>query len=111
MFFWIDLKNLSSANVLSVINRLDFITRQNFLKDRIIIESKDIELLYQLKVSGYKISYWLPSFHFLNSIFQVYEIRDDLKYYSPDAFSVLTLVLIFIQGNFQIIIFIVGLMD
>lgn len=87
MFFWIDLKNLSSANVISVINRLDLITKENFLKDRIIIESKDIEILYQLKESGFKISYWLPPFHFFNSIFQVYEIRDNLEYYAPDAIS------------------------
>ena len=87
VFLWIDLKNLSSTNVLSVINRLDLITQENFLKDRMIIESKDIELLYQLKESGYKISYWLPSFHFLYSIFQVYEIKDNLEYYAPDAIS------------------------
>jgi len=87
MYFWIDVKNINSSNVSSVISRLDLITKERFSKEKLIIESKDIKLLYQLKESGYKISYWLPSFHFLHSIFQVYEIRDNLEQYAPDAIS------------------------
>ena len=87
MYFWIDLKNLNPSNVSSVITRLDSITKETISKQRIIIESKDIKLLYELKKSGYKISYWLPSFNLFKSIFQVYEIRNDLENYTPDAIS------------------------
>ena len=87
MCFWIDLKNLNPSNVSSVITRLDSITKETISKQRIIIESKDIKLLYELKKSGYKISYWLPSFNLFKSIFQVYEIRNDLENYTPDAIS------------------------
>ena len=87
MYFWLDLKNLDSSNVSSVINRLDLITKDTILKQKIIIESKDIKLLYELKESGYRISYWLPSFNLFKSVFQVYEIRNNLENYTPDAIS------------------------
>jgi len=87
MYFWVDLKNLSSSNISSVITRLELITEGTILKKKIIIESKNINLLYELKKSGYKISYWLPSFNLFKSVFQVYEIRNDLENYVPDAIS------------------------
>lgn len=87
IYFWIDLKNLNTSNISSVIARLDAITKETSLKQKIIIESKDIKLLYKLKESGYKISYWLPSFNLFYSIFEVYDIRSNLKNYTPDAIS------------------------
>ena len=87
MYFWIDLKNLNSSNISSIITRLDLITKGTILKQKIIIESKEIKLLYELKESGYKVSYWLPSFNLFHSIFQVYEIRNNLEDYAPDAIS------------------------
>jgi hypothetical protein len=87
MYFWIDLKNLNLSNVSSVISRLDIITEEVISKQKIIIESKDIKLLYELKESDYKISYWVPSFKLFKSIYQVYEIRENLEKYTPDAIS------------------------
>ena len=87
MYFWIDLKNLNTSNIFPVIDRLNLITQETISKQKMIIESKDIKLLHKLKESGYKISYWLPSFNLFHSISEAYKIRDNLKKYVPDAIS------------------------
>jgi len=84
---WIDFKNLDSANVESSIITLDKIAKEYAIKSNIIIESKNITLLSLYKLNGFYISYWLPSFHFIKSVFNIIDIRDDLIDYKPNAIS------------------------
>ena len=85
--FWIDFKNLNSSNVESAIFTLDKIALEFDVKSNIIIESKNINLLSAFKLKGFFISYWLPSFHIFKSVFNILNIRDDLRKYKPNAIS------------------------
>ena len=85
--FWIDFKNLNSSNVESAIFTLDKIALEFDVKSNIIIESKNINLLSAFKAQGFFISYWLPSFHVFKSVFNILNIRDDLRKYKPNAIS------------------------
>tara|TARA_B110000093_G_scaffold23035_1_gene21391 strand:+ start:15407 stop:16129 length:723 start_codon:yes stop_codon:yes gene_type:complete len=85
--FWIDFKNLNSLNVESAIFTLDKIALEFDVKSNIIIESKNINLLSAFKLKGFFISYWLPSFHVFKSVFNILNIRDDLRKYKPNAIS------------------------
>ena len=85
--FWIDFKNLNSSNVESAIFTLDKIALEFDVKSNIIIESKNINLLSAFKAQGFFISYWLPSFHIFKSVFNILNIRDDLRKYKPNAIS------------------------
>ncbi len=87
LFFWIDLKNINKENINAIINRLDFITSNNNLKNQIIIESKNIAVLSKLKEKDYKISYWLPSFNIITSIINILAIKNNIIKYKPDAIS------------------------
>ena len=87
LYFWLDLKNLNENNVENIIQRLKELSKNNDLNDFMIIESKEVELLYQLKNKGFKISYWLPSFNILKSIYSVFEVKHNLQKYQPDAIS------------------------
>ena len=84
---WIDFKNLDSLNVESSVIILDKIANKYAIKSNIIIESKNIALLSLFKLNGFYISYWLPSFHFIKSVFNIIDIRDDLIDYEPNAIS------------------------
>lgn len=84
---WIDFKNLDSSNVKSSVIILDEIANQHDVKSNIIIESKNINLLSLYKLNGFYISYWLPNFHFIKSVFNIIHIRDDLIDYKPNAIS------------------------
>ena len=85
--FWIDFKNLNSSNVESAVFTLDKIALEFDVKSNIIIESKNINLLSAFKLKGFFISYWLPSFHVFKSVFNILNIRDDLRKYKPNAIS------------------------
>tara|TARA_B110001450_G_scaffold206804_1_gene197013 strand:+ start:40 stop:762 length:723 start_codon:yes stop_codon:yes gene_type:complete len=84
---WIDFKNLDASNVESSVIVLDEIAKEYAIKSNIIIESKNINLLSLYKINGFYISYWLPSFHFIKSVFNIINIRDDLIEYTPNAIS------------------------
>ena len=84
---WIDFKNLDSLNVESSVIILDKIANKYAIKSNMIIESKNIALLSLFKLNGFYICYWLPSFHFIKSVFNIIDIRDDLIEYTPNAIS------------------------
>ena len=69
--YWIDFKNLNKNNVTDAVSLLDTLTSKYSIKADVIIESKKIELLSILKNHGFSISYWLPDFHVIKSIFQI----------------------------------------
>ena len=87
MFFWIDLKNLDRNNVKNVLNRLNVISEKTIGKNQLIIESKNIELLDELQNEGYFISYWLPSYNFFRSPYEVFKVKKNLIKFSPNAIS------------------------
>lgn len=87
LYLWVDLKNLNEKNLNRITQKFKKISKNNNLQDFMIIESKEIELLNQLKIEGFKISYWLPSFNFFKSIYSVFKVKQNIKKYQPDAIS------------------------
>jgi hypothetical protein len=87
LFFWIDLKNLNNKNVLAIRNRLTEIIVSGVNKEHILIESKNIELLEVLQNEGFYVSYWLPTFNFIKSTYEVFQVKNDLIKYKPNAIS------------------------
>jgi hypothetical protein len=53
----------------------------------VIIESKNIVQLSKLKNHGFFISYWVESFHFINSFYSVFEVKDNIAAFFPDVIS------------------------
>lgn len=86
-YFWIDFKNLDSDNFISSKVVLDYLCNKYKVKDRIIIESKNIAVLKKYKESDYFVSYWLPNYHFSGSIFSVFEVRNNILKVRPNAIS------------------------
>jgi len=85
--FWIDFKNLNQNNVNPSIQLLNNLTNKYNLKSKIIIESKEIELLSKFKEEGFYTSYWLPNYHFLKSILNINKIKRNILDYEPSVIS------------------------
>ena len=85
--YWIDFKNLNKNNVTDAVSLLDTLTSKYSIKADVIIESKKIELLSILKNHGFSISYWLPDFHVIKSIFQIKNTVKNIEKFKPDAIS------------------------
>ena len=85
--YWIDFKNLNKNNVTDAVSLLDTLTSKYSIKADVIIESKKIELLSIFKNHGFSISYWLPDFHVIKSIFQINNIVKNIEKFKPDAIS------------------------
>ena len=87
LFIWIDLKNLNNENVLDIRNRLNQLIDNGVSKRHLLIESKNIELLNVLQNHGFYVSYWLPTFNFFKSTYEVFQVRNNLIKYKPNAIS------------------------
>jgi len=87
LFFWIDLKNLNNKNVLAVVERLNELIESGVNKEHLIIESKNIKLLEILQIENFYVSYWLPSFNLFRSMYEVFQVKDNLIKYKPNAIS------------------------
>lgn len=87
LFFWIDLKNLNNENVLAVVERLNELIESGINKEYLIIESKNIKLLEILQKENFYVSYWLPSFNIFRSVYEVFQVKENLKKYKPNAIS------------------------
>ena len=85
--YWIDFKNLNENNVNDAIILLDSLSTNYSLKNDIIIESKNIELLSKFKQNDFCISYWLPSFNLIRSSYQNHEIKANLLKFKPNVIS------------------------
>ena len=68
MFYWFDVKNLSSKNYKKSYDRFLFLDSLFKLNNRIIIESKNINYLSYFK--NFNISYWLKDYSFFSSLFK-----------------------------------------
>jgi len=84
---WIDFKNLNLENTDISIRLLSNLCAKYDIKSDVIIESKQIHPLSKFKKAGFYISYWLPSFHYLKSIFNIFQIKNDLIEFKPDVIS------------------------
>ena len=84
---WIDFKNLNLENTDVSIRLLSSLCAQYDIKSHVIIESKQIHLLSKFKEAGFYISYWLPSFHYLKSIVNIFKIKNNLIEFKPDVIS------------------------
>jgi hypothetical protein len=73
--------------VLAIRNRLTEIIVSGVNKEHILIESKNIELLEVLQNEGFYVSYWLPTFNFIKSTYEVFQVKNDLIKYKPNAIS------------------------
>ena len=85
--FWIDFKNLNKDNVNSSVNLLNTLSDKYNLKSEMIIESKKIELLSKFKEKGFHTSYWLPDYHFFNSLLNINKIKKNILKYEPSVIS------------------------
>lgn len=85
MFYWFDLKNLSSNNYKKSYNKFLSLDSIFKLNNRIIIESKNINYLSDFK--NFNTSYWLKDYSFFSSLFNIYKIKSDLIKFSPNAIS------------------------
>ncbi len=58
-YYWLDFKNLQRDNVVDALSVLQNIANKYKIKEKIIVESKEPELLYHFKQSGFFTSYWV----------------------------------------------------
>ena len=84
---WLDVKNINVNNIDLITKRLIYLDYHFNISDRLIIESKKINLLSNIQDFGFNVCYWLPSFHVLKSLFEIYKIKNDLMKYKPAAIS------------------------
>lgn len=80
---WIDLKNLSSKNKISVSRKMKVISKK--LKE-LIIESSDVKSLSYLEKNKIKTSYYLPDLQSINSI-SLKRIQHNIKTYYTSYIS------------------------
>ena len=66
---------------------LDYLCNKYNIKERIIIESKNIAVLKRYKESDYFISYWLPNYHLFGSIFSIFDVKSNILKVIPNAIS------------------------
>tara|TARA_B100001939_G_C16884532_1_gene592444 strand:+ start:211 stop:921 length:711 start_codon:yes stop_codon:yes gene_type:complete len=85
IFYWFDVKNLSSKNYKKSYDRFLFLDSLFKLNNRIIIESKNINYLSHFK--NFNISYWLKDYSFFSSLFNINKIKSDLIKFRPNAIS------------------------
>ena len=85
--YWIDFKNLNENNVDNAILLMDSLSMKYSVKNDIIIESKNIELLSKFKQNDFSISYWLPSFNLIRTSYQIHEIKANLLEFKPNVIS------------------------
>lgn len=58
--FWLDLKNLEEANRTEILKHLAYLIDTYSLKDRLIVESKNVSVLTTMRGRGFYTSYYLP---------------------------------------------------
>ena len=87
IYYWIDFKNIEDIEIDLAVNRMIYLNSVFSIKDRIIIESKNIILLSYFKKSNFNVSYCVPTFKYYKSPFNIYQIKAELIRYQPDAIS------------------------
>ena len=58
--FWLDLKNLEEANRAEILKHLTYLIDAYSLKDKLIVESKNVSVLSTMRGRGFYTSYYLP---------------------------------------------------
>ena len=62
-------------------------TKNKNLKERVFVESKNMDLLNYFQINGFSVSYWVPNYHFFGSLTTSFQVRMNLLKYQPDAIS------------------------
>jgi len=95
-FFWLDVKNLDAANVDAFLSALEQLDKKYTIKQRIIIESTNINAISKVAEAGYLCSYYVPAteekqikelaaaaIHFKGLVSQEYALLPQLMQYFP----------------------------
>ena len=85
--FWIDFKNLNEKNFKESYKKLKEICANKNLKERVFVESKNMDLLNYFQINGFSVSYWVPNYNFFGSLITSFQVRMNLLKYQPDAIS------------------------
>lgn len=85
--FWIDFKNLNEKNFKQSYKKLNEICKNKNLKERVFVESKNMDLLNYFQINGFSVSYWVPNYNFFGSLITSFQVRMNLLKYQPDAIS------------------------
>jgi hypothetical protein len=59
-YYWIDFKNLSALNVIAAVDKMNRIVNKYNLRDKLIVENGNADLLEFFKFSNIFTSYWIP---------------------------------------------------
>lgn len=90
-YYWLDLKNLDDTNCDTIIKRLNYIIDKYNIRQNVILEARDCELLDKFTKNGIYTSYWIPHFSdgYTNkdTIDFVVDIGDNLLRYEVNALS------------------------
>ena len=91
-FYWLDFKNLSKKNVLNSANKMKRIIDKYHLRDRVIVESSEADLLAYFKQNNIFTSYWITdisdnNFQYLNEQVLRNKIHHKIKKYHFTAIS------------------------
>ena len=99
--FWLDLKNLNAENQPAVSAYLERLILQRGLRDRLIVESKNVSVLSSMRGKGFYTSYYLPfSKRHLPSEADAVALANTLRQHPVDAVSCFGELLPFMEHHF-----------
>jgi hypothetical protein len=99
--FWLDLKNLDATNQAAVSARLEYLIQQYGLRNRLIVESRNVAALSRMRDKGFYTSYYLPfSRRRPPSEAGAVELAKTLRQYPVDAVSSFGELLPFMEHHF-----------
>jgi hypothetical protein len=99
--FWLDLKNLETTNQAAISEYLEQLILRRKLRDRLILESKNVSVLSRMRGKGFYTSYYLPfSKRRLPGEDAAIELAKTLRQYPVDAVSCFGELLPFMEHHF-----------
>ena len=93
MCYWVDFKNLSKDNAKKVFKVMDQLVKKYNIKDKVFIESPDINALRIAKNKKYHTMLWVENLYYWenrdleDTIYVMNQIRSQIKKLQPDAIS------------------------
>lgn len=89
-YIWLDLKNLNEHNKDQILETLNTLMQIFPIKNRLIVETTEVQLILDLNKAGYITSYYLPNLSLLSDeevTLEVTKIAHNLNTYKPNAIS------------------------
>lgn len=89
MAFWVDFKNLTAENAEGAFVVLDTISKRYNIKDRMFVESRNVEALMIGKKKDFFTMLWVDNIYWskLDTASLMQKIRSQIEYLQPDAIS------------------------